>query len=99
MDNQFDIGLGRKWKECRVCKTGKLVCSVHSNFENICSTYLLDYKNYWTNKCWTHRQRIETAVLCPVSEDCKEVRETITIEIFFLVELGTVHQTQIFDTF
>ena len=88
MDNQFDIGLGRKLKECRFCapnQGGKLVCSNHCNFEDICSTFLVDYDLFrgGQTKCWTIRQMIYTAVLCPVSEDCKQVRETITFEFFF----------------
>ena len=107
MDNQFDIGLGRKRKECRFCapnQGGKLVCSNHCNFEDICSTFLVDYDLFrgGQTKCWIIRQMIYTAVLCPVSEDCKQVRETITFEFFFLggeCSPTFVERYPIFDAF
>ena len=103
MGNKFHIGLSRKRKECRFCapnKGGKLVCNNHYDFEDICSTFLVDYDlSRGKTKSWTIRQMIYTAVLCPVSEDCKQVRETITFE-FFLVEWSPtfVERYPIFDT-
>ena len=85
-DSQFDIGLNRSSKDCRFCKGGKLVCKKHNNFEDICNTYLVGYKlSERKTKSWTIRQRIYTKVLCPVSEDCKQVRQTINFEFFCLV--------------
>ena len=80
MESQFDSGLGRNRKDCRICEPntnfGKIVCSNHRNFEDICSTYLLDYALYkgGRTKNLIIRKLMYTAVLCPVSEDCKQVR-------------------------
>ena len=80
--DQFDLGLGRNRKECRICapnKGGKLVCNNHNEFEDVCSTSLVDFDlSTGKLKSLNIRQAIYTAVLCPVSEDCKQVRITIT---------------------
>ena len=77
--DQFDLGLGRNRKECRSCapgRGGKLVCNNHNEFEDVCRTSLVDF-DLSTGKSLNVRQAIYTAVLCPVSEDCKQVRKTI----------------------
>ena len=85
-DRQLDLGLSRKRKECRFCapnQGGKLVCNNHYDREDICSTFLLDYElSRGKTESWIIRQMIYTAVLCPVSANCKQVRETITFEFF-----------------
>ena len=92
-DDQFGLhqNLCRLRAECRECppgRGGRLVCNNHQDQENIARTYLVDYKVINTeNQSLIVKQVTKTAILCPVSSNCNQVRTTIKIDRFVFLGL------------
>ena len=81
----LQIFLRRKAKECKNCPLGnisKIVCVNHKSCDNVCANYIVNFKNHWNTNSWSHNQRTQTIVKCPVSITCKQVRK---LSIFSLV--------------
>ena len=84
-DDQFGLhqNLCRLRAECRECppgQGGRLVCNSHQDQDNIARTYLLEYKVVPTeNQSLIVKQVTHTAILCPVSSNCNQVRTTIKL--------------------
>ena len=84
----FSLILDRGRNDCRICepgKSGRLVCTNHSNFYDVNRTSLVDF-SICVGHSMNVRQEIHTAVLCLISEDCTKVRKLL----FFLFFVARV---------
>ena len=80
--------LGSKPRDCKNCALGvrsNKVCFEHITCCNICSTFILSFRNFWYENTWTHNHKTVTTVNSPVLQQCTKVRKIKKKIVFYVV--------------